>query len=76
MDFFNNIVYNIDLIANNSVRPLGYQTMRTYSENMSIWSYKDLNIIENNIKVLKEELQKRYDMLNQLPVMFGIREEF
>lgn len=50
--------------------------MRTYSENMSIWSYKDLNIIENNIKVLKEELQKRYDMLNQLPVMVGIREEF
>jgi|BioPla2DNA2_1021312.scaffolds.fasta_scaffold14384_2 hypothetical protein len=76
VDFFNNIVYNIDLIANNSVRPLGYQTMRTYSENMSIWSYKDLNIIENNIKVLKDELQKRYDMLNQLPVMLGIREEF
>lgn len=76
VDFFNNIVYNIDLIANNSVRPLGYQTMRTYSENMSIWNYKDLNIIENNIKVLKEKLQKRYDMLNQLPVMVGIREEF
>lgn len=76
VDFFNNIVYDIDLIANKSIKPSGYQVMRTYSENMSIWSYIDLNIIESNIKLLKAALQSRYENMSNLPIMLGIREEF
>lgn len=76
VEFFNNIVYNIDLIANRTKRPIGYRLMRTYAENQSIWSYKDLNIIENNIKLLYEMLNSRYQLLNKLPIKLGIREVF
>lgn len=76
VDFFNNIVYNIDLLANRTKRPIGYQLMRTYSENQSIWSHRDLNIIESNIKLLYGMLKPRYDLLNSLPIRLGIREDF
>ena len=74
--FFNDIVYNIDLINKNTIgnnNPL-YQTMRLYAPNGLIWSKDDLNIIEQNIAMLFNELKKkRYDNIPKLSFVLGAK---
>lgn len=74
VDFFNNIVYDIDMINNNTIGPDNplYATMRSYTPNGKIWTYEDLNIIENNIAMLYNELKvKRYDNIPKLSFTLG-----
>lgn len=75
-DFFNTIVYNIDLINKNTLQktnPL-YKTMRTYTPNGLIWSKDDLNTIEENLKMFYEELKiKRYDNVPRLSIKLGTK---
>jgi hypothetical protein len=65
--FFNNIVNNINTIRDNTISPVGYKSMRTYAYDDYIWDYKELNIIENNIKLLYNVLQGQINILEQLP---------
>lgn len=75
-DFFNTIVYNIDLINKNTLQkknPL-YKTMRTYTPNGVIWSKDDLNTIEENLKMFYEELKiMRYDNVPRLSIKLGAK---
>ena len=54
--FFNNIVYNIDILKSYIGTPLNYQNMRTYVSKGSVWNYQDLNIIEKNIFTIKRKM--------------------
>lgn len=75
-DFFNNIVYDIDLINQNTLGSSNarYKTMKTYSSNGRIWSYDDLNIIEGNLAMLYNELQiKRYNNKPRLSFTLGAK---
>lgn len=75
-DFFNTIVYNIDLINKNTIKktnPL-YKAMRTYTPNGLIWNKDDLNTIEENLKMFYEELKiKRYDNVPKLAITLGAK---
>ena len=75
-DFFNTIVYDIDLINSNSLgknNPL-FKTMRTYVSNGTIWDKDDLNIIEENTKMLFRELkEKHYDNVPRLSIKLGAK---
>ena len=55
--FFNNIVYNIDILRNFIGTPINYQNMRTYVSKGNVWNYKDLNIIEKNIRPYFKDLK-------------------
>lgn len=73
-DFFNNIVYDIDMINKNTLGPDNplYATMRSYTPNGKIWTYEDLNTIESNVAMLYNELQvKRYDNIPKLSFTLG-----
>lgn len=75
-DFFNTIVYNIDLINSNTLgkgNPL-YKAMRTYTSNGLIWNKDDLNIIEENTRMLFRELkEKHYDNVPRLSITLGAK---
>jgi hypothetical protein len=75
-DFFNTIVYDIDLINSNTLgknNPL-FKTMRTYVSNGTIWDKDDLNIIEENTKMLFRELkEKHYDNVPRLSIKLGAK---
>ncbi len=75
-DFFNTIVYNIDLINSNTLgkgNPL-YKAMRTYTSNGLIWNKDDLNIIEENTRMLFRELkEKHYDNVPRLSLTLGAK---
>ena len=80
VDFFNNIVYNIDTIKNGlnkvNVDVKDYNYLRTYYENQSIWDYNDLNKIEQNISILKKQMEKYEKAKRKLPIKLGIRSVF
>lgn len=67
VSFYNNIVSNISTIKNATYEPTGYRIMRVYVAGEYIWDYKELNIIENNIKLLYNVLQGQINILEQLP---------
>lgn len=75
-DFFNNIVYDVDMINRNTVN-VNCSQMRSYTPNGLIWTYDDLNIIEKNIALLYNELKiKRYDNIPKLSFTLGAYREF
>ena len=55
-DFFNNIVYDVDMINRNTVN-VSCSQMRSYTPNGLIWTYDDLNIIEKNIRSVSLRLK-------------------
>lgn len=67
VSFFNNVVYNVDRIREKVGTPRNYGIMRTYVELGNGWDYRDLNIIEKNIDVLKQEIDSVYLAKEQLP---------
>lgn len=65
--FFNNIVYNIDILKSYIGTPLNYQNMRTYVSKGSVWNYQDLNIIEKNIFTIKRKMDSIFLTKGKLP---------
>ena len=65
--FFNNIVYNIDILKSYIGTPLNYQNMRTYVSKGSAWNYQDLNIIEKNIFTIKRKMDSIFLTKGKLP---------
>lgn len=65
--FFNNIVYNIDILRNFIGTPINYQNMRTYVSKGNVWNYKDLNIIEKNIFAIKRKTDSIFLTKDKLP---------
>lgn len=75
-DFFNSIVYDTDLINSNTLgkNNLLFKTMKTYTSNGLIWNKDDLNTIEENLKMLYEELKlKHYDNVPRLSIKLGAK---
>ena len=65
--FFNNIVYNIDILRNFIGTPINYQNMRTYVSKGNVWNYQDLNIIEKNIFTIKRKMDSIFLAKDKLP---------
>ena len=65
--FFNNIVYNIDILRNFIGTPINYRNMRTYVSKGNVWNYQDLNIIEKNIFTIKRKTDSIFLTKDKLP---------
>lgn len=65
--FFNNIVYNIDILRNFIGTPINYRNMRTYVSKGNVWNYQDLNIIEKNIFTIKGKMDSIFLAKDKLP---------
>ena len=65
--FFNNIVYNIDILRNFIGTPIYYRNMRTYVSKGNAWNYRDLNIIEKNIFTIKRKMDSIFLTKDKLP---------
>lgn len=65
--FFNNVVYNIDILRNFIGTPINYRNMRTYVSKGNVWNYKDLNIIEKNIFTIKRKTDSIFLTKDKLP---------
>ena len=65
--FFNNIVYNIDILRNFIGTPINYRNMRTYVSKGNVWNYQDLNIIEKNIFTIKRKMDSIFLAKDKLP---------
>ena len=65
--FFNNIVYNIDILRNFIGTPIDYRNMRTYVSKGNVWNYQDLNIIEKNIFTIKRKTDSIFLTKDKLP---------
>ena len=65
--FFNNIVYNIDILRNFIGTPINYRNMRTYVSKGNVWNYQDLNIIEKNIFTIKSKMDSIFLTKDKLP---------
>lgn len=65
--FFNNIVYNIDILRNFIGTPINYRNMRTYVSKGNVWNYQDLNIIEKNIFAIKRKTDSIFLTKDKLP---------
>lgn len=73
--FYNNIVYNIDELRDYLPTVKGFKTMRQYVAKQRIWTFEDLNIIENNLLCLKQVIDSKYLARNKLPFKLGMKGE-
>lgn len=73
--FYNNIVENIYYLKDIFPSVNGFKTMRNYVEKQNIWTFEDLNIIENNLLCLKQVIDSKYLARNKLPFKLGMKGE-
>lgn len=73
--FYNNVVKNIYYLKDIFPSISGFKIMRDYVEKQSIWTYEDLNIIENNLLCIKQLIDSKYLTRNKLPFKLGMKGE-
>lgn len=71
VEFFNNIVDNVETLAEKTFTPSGYQEMKSYEENQPGWDETDLNIIESNLSMMYSGMNGQWNILPKLSFEIG-----
>ena len=69
--FLNNVVDNVQALADASFTPIGYKAMVRYQGNAPGWDAAALNIIENNILLLYSMVRGQDLILTKMPFELG-----
>lgn len=71
-DFLNTVESNVELIASKTYSPPGFQKGKIFLGNDTVWNYKDLNRIENNLLLIYNTLNSQYEGMHTLAFETGI----
>lgn len=71
-EFLNNIVENVQAIADNTILPAETQEMPLYIGNAPGWTAADLNRIERNLLDMKNALMEQFNVAPKLEMKMGI----
>lgn len=71
-EFLNNIVENVQVIADNTILPLETAEMPLYIGNGPGWTATDLNRIERNLLDMKNALMEQFNIAPKLEMKMGI----
>lgn len=71
-EFLNNIVENVQAIADNTILPLETAEMPLYIGNGPGWTAADLNRIERNLLDMKNALMEQFNIAPRLEMKMGI----
>lgn len=70
-DFFNNIVDNVSILAEETYYPPGFETMERYGGNKRIWTANHLNTIEKNLNLVYTGYKSQWNLLPMLAYEMG-----
>lgn len=70
-DFFNNIVDNVLILAEETYYPPGFETMERYEGNKRIWTANHLNTIEKNLNLVYTGYKSQWNLLPMLAYEMG-----
>lgn len=71
-EFLNNIVENVQRIADNVILPAAPDEMPLYVGNAPGWTAEDLNRIERNLLDMKTALTEQFNIAPKMEMLMGI----
>ncbi len=71
VSFFNKTSEAITTIQEHTFEPEGYEALRHYSPNGTVWDWIELNKMENNLLLMQETLQRQKDNRRRLSFKLG-----
>lgn len=71
VDFFNNVVDATQAMLSHCYSPVGSKSMRSYVSNDVAWDADELNVIENNHRLLYDVFTAQKSVLPRLQITLG-----